>query len=498
MPQPIVHPEPTAAQVAERGGRTLRLDGEHCAALRRGQGLSREALANLARGADALSLATIKRAESGLPIYPSSAAALANLLDVPLAELLGGGGSAPAAPDPRGASQAAIAVLPFEAIGGGAPEQAFADGLVEDLISRLGGSWFPVIARGSSFSFRGQSSSAREIGRLVGARYLIEGSVRRDGRRLRITARLVESESGRQLWASTHDAEYREALALQDRLTAELVAALGGQVLAAEELRALCGSGSDLDGYELALRGVWHFHRRTQEDQRAARALLLRALEHDSRLPLAHYFLVLSLQHDLLNQWSPDPGATCEQLRAHAEQFERAAPGNPFMYVAMAYSCIAHGERDEAIARLEQALALDPNSVFAHSLYGQALAMAGRADAGIHELGLALRLSPRDPESWAILATTGLAHFAAGRYEEAVRWAERAVRDRPQIPFCHAALAASLAMAGDLEAARRAFARMRKLKARMSSEALAPLLASTETEIGARYAEGLRRAGLTR
>jgi TolB-like protein/Tfp pilus assembly protein PilF len=486
----------------EPDGRTLRLNGEQCVALRKRKGLSREGLAGTSHGVHVLSVATIKRAEKGCSVYPGSAVALANLLQVPIEQLLRDGGlrtSLPAAPSSvpeQARTQVAIAVLPFECLGGDPNAQVFADGLVEDLITHLGGSWFPVIARSSSFSFRGEPTASREIGRRLGAGYLVEGSIRRDGALVRLTARLVESETGRQIWAGIYDAAYREAFALQDRLCAELVGAVGGQVLQAEEYRALRIGSGVLDGWELALRGAWHFHRRSAQDNAAARSYFLQALARDPLLPLAHYYLVRSLQHDILNQWSSDAAVTRAAMRRHAQDFERAMPGHPRMHLATAYACIAFGERDEATARLEEALHAEPNSAPAHSLYGQVLAMQGEADPGIRELDIAIRLSPRDPDLWTMLVCKGLAHFAAGRYEQAVSWAEKATRARPQIPFCHGAVAASYAHLGDFSAARRSLDRMRELQSHVSHADLQLLLASTNPEIAERYIAGLKRAGL--
>lgn len=469
------------------------LDGELCRKLRLQKGWSQEALASRGHGDDALSVPTIKRAERGQAIMPSSAAPLARLLGVPLEQLL------KRRAGPSGietSSQPSIAVLPFDSNQGDEQARVFADGLVEDMINRLASFWFPVIARSSSFSLRGQALEPQEVGRKLGADYLVEGSVRSGGSRVRVAARLVDAENNRQIWGHSYDAEQQDVLTSQDRLCREIISQISTQVLEVEAGHAMRRQNVDHDAWQLALRGTWHFHRSTPDHNRNARTYLHRAIELDPLLALPRYVLVLSHQHDLLNQWSTDPEVTRREMRLHTKAFERVAPGNPWMHVAAAYSCVAHGERDEAMARLQEALNLDPNSVPAHSLYGQTLAMGSRPDQGLHELELARSLSPRDSSMWAMLMTTALAHFAAGRYADAVLWAGRAITNRPQVPMSYAALAASYAHLGDIPNAQRSLLRMRAQDSMMARDRFNSVLGATDPEIAQRFLDGLRLAGM--
>lgn len=470
--------------------RTLSVLGEKIKQLRAERGLTREGLSLLSRGPDAVSVATLKRAERGQPIYPTTAAAIARLLGVSVDTITAKARELGAAHG----SQMAIAVLPFVAIDGGEPAQIFADGLVEEVIHRLGGCWFPVIARCSAFSFRGQGCNARQIGQALEADYLVDGSVRVHSGRVRVSASLVDAQSGVQVWSHVYDEPYGRVFDVQDKLAAAIASQAGGRMLDQTIERLRSRALGEMAAYELALTGLWHFHRGTFEDNRRARELVQAALTRAPSLPLAWYVLVLSHQHDLLNQWTADPRATLREMRTCSERFEGKSPDHPLMHVAAAYTFVAHGERADAVARLEDALELDANSFAAHFLYGQALAMGAQADQGIHELNLACQLSPCDPRLWAVQMTTSLAHFAAQRYEDAVHWARLAQRKRPKFPLVCFALASAQAQLGDVSSAQRTVSELGPLV--VGEAALRGMFGSTDQEIAERFAAGLRLAGL--
>jgi TolB-like protein len=476
--------------------RTIALDGERVRTQRLRAGLTREALSAKSFGADALSVATIKRAESGKPLYASSVACLARNLDVPVEELLSppqAGSQTRSRSAGRGAS---IAIMPFSLGESELKDQIFANGFVEELINRLSSFWFPVIARGSTFSWQTEGNQPADVHQVLGADYLLRGSVRSAGAQFRITAQLYEAASGRVLWSASFDVEARELFALRDRIVAQVVSEVGNQVLASEAEHSSRAAVGELDAWRVALRGAWHFHRSTAEDLVQARAFFQRAIADDPQLAFARYLLVLSHQHDLLNQWTADPRATLQEMRRASVEFERASPGNPWMYVATAYTAVALGERTEARDRLLEALEADGNSVPGHALYGQVLAMGGQYDQGLHELELARTLSPRDPGTWAMLMTTALAHFAAQRYDAAVDWARRAIANRPQVPFTYATLAASLALRGDLEEARATLGKLVERQGRMGRRGITAVVGATEPEIAGRFLLGLRLAGM--
>jgi adenylate cyclase len=480
--------------------RTIRLAGEQCRELRMQRGLSREALSELSSGTDALSVATIKRAELGHSIYPASAACLARTLGVPLERLLFSSpepAQAPTdTPESERVGQASVAVLPFDALDDDPQSIRFAEGIAADITHRLASFWFPVIARASSFRMRSSTAPPSGIGEQLGADYLVGGSARIHEARVRLIASLVRARDGRQVWTHVYEAPYSDVLALQAQLARDIGGEIGATMLAIEGSRYERMDLQDLDAWALGLRSAWHLHRSTAEDTREARVCAQRAMEREPHMPLPRYVLVVSHQHDLVNQWTSDAKDTLEQMVKASAEFERAVPADPMMYVATAYACVARGARSEAMERLESALEYDPNFVRAHSLYGQVLAMSGRPDQGIHELELARTLSPRDPAMWTMLLPTALAHFVAERYEDAVTWARRAVLDRPQVPLSHGALAAAYAQLGDLESARLALRRLHERDSQLSKRGVLAILGSTESSIAERFLEGLRLAGL--
>jgi TolB-like protein len=474
-------------------GRTVRVVGERCRALRTQLGLSREALAELAHGPDALSIATIKRAELGHAIYPGSAAALARMLGTSLEELLHfEGHESPA----TAVGQAAVAVLPFRAIDGDQESARFAEGLAADVIHRLASFWFPVIARASSFRVGVDNASHSEIGSQLGADYLVDGSIRASDKRIRVVASLFRASDGHQVWVHSYDSQLADVLTLQSELATDIGSEVGATLLSIEGARYAATSPRDLNGWALGLRSAWHLHRLNAADNREARACAERALSLDRRLALPRYVTVLSHQHDLVNQWATDPRGTLQKMVAASIEFERSSPGDPLMLVASAYASVATGEHEDACARLEAALERDANSARAHSLYGQVLAMRGQAEQALHELDLARTLSPRDPALWTMLLATALAHFVAERYEQASTFAKQAILERPEAPFNYGVLAASQALAGDLSAAKRTVLALRDRGASLTVQAVQPIIGSTDPHIVDRFVDGLRRAGV--
>lgn len=474
--------------------RTVLVDGAKVRALRLRIGLTREALSEASTGSDALSVATIKRAEAGKPLYVSSASSLSRLLATPLPQLLCDG----AAPDQstKPVHRASLAVMPFDCREIGVDQRILVDGLVEDVINRLSLTWFPVIARASSFSWRDSGAEPSDSYQLLGAEYVLKGRAHVDAGGYRIMCRLIDAADDRVMWAGDFRAERGELLTVRDQLVSVLVSETANRVLEEEAQRASRHDPGQLDAWHLAVRGAWHFYQSTPDNLQEARRLLEQAIQRDHGLAFARFLILLSHQHDLLNQWSPDVAATVAEMRAHAVQFERACPGNPFMYVATAYAAVAAGDRAEAEGRLLEALEGNASLVPAHSLYGQVLAMGGRCDQGIHELELAYTLSPRDPGAWSVLMTTALAHFAAGRYDAAVDWARRAVTKRPHVPFVYAALAAALALRGDVNEARDALAHVARRNERLGLRGIGAVVGSTSPDISERFIAGLRLAGM--
>lgn len=471
--------------------RTVRLDTDACVDARKRKGLSRERLAERSRGG--LSVATLKRLERGDAVYLDTARRLAELLEVPLADLAR---AALDVPDPRDlAGHPAIAVLPFEVIGGDPGGRFFADGLVEDLLTRLGQRWFPIIARSSSFKYTTPPEPSTVRAEL-GAHYVIEGSLRRDGGQIRLTARLTETATAQQLWACTYERPVAGVFELQDELASAIVGQVDSVLLEAAVRRQAGRDPSDLSAWELSLQGSFAFHTRTGSGNTKARTLFEQALRREPMIPLAWFQLVMTHQRDVVNQWSSDAAGSVRAMAATCAEFARHCPTDPRLQVASAFADVYLGERRQAMGRLREAIALDPNATSAYSLYGQTLAMANEPDEAIEQFEVAMRLSPRDAELWSLHTSVALCHFVAGRYAEMLEWADRAVLTRPELPFPYGTVAVAHASLGHDAEARAAVAEMLTIAPNTSARGVEPILRSTNPEIGERYVAALRRAGL--
>jgi adenylate cyclase len=457
-------------------------------------GLSREGLAEASRGPHPLSIATIKRAESGSPVYLESARRLASLLQTPLSALVDAAKArALACHEP--AEAPSIAVLPLRPIGADQATQWLADGLTEDLLHRLGSSWFPVLARTCTQDLDASAPTLLDSCVEKNIAYFVEGSARRADDALRLSVRLVETSTGQVVWTNAYDRPFSHTLRVQSELSEVLVSELARKVLIREGTRLQTKEPTDLNAWQLGLRGAWHFHHRTREHNEAARSHLMAAVRRDPDQPLAWYTLALSHQQDILNQWAA-PSETLTRLADIVTEFLRVHPSDPRAAIAAAYVDIYTGRRDAAAIRLKSAIELNPNLADAYSLYGQTLAMAGDPDPALEQFEMALRLSPGDSEGWRILTSVALAHFVAERYEESIVWVEKAIAASPTVAFCYGVLATCHAHLGNLLDAKAAMRSMQRIEPTLSLGGFGALMASTDQRIAERYVAGLRRAGL--
>jgi len=482
--------------------RTLKLNGAKLAELRRVRGLSREQLADAAEGAHRLSVATIKRAEHGAPVYLETARRLAGLLNVSVQLLIEQGTADSNAADSSALEllsvddgrPVGVAVLPFRVIGEDIETRLLAHGIVEDLTTRLGNWWFPVICRASTFDYNG-GFDHREAAEQLRVGYFVEGSVQRRGNAVRVHARLVAARSLQQVWAAEYNRAHATLFALQDELTCGIIDGVNHKLLALEARRIEAFEPSDLEAWQLAVRGTQLFYERRQASNAAARELLHTAVNRDANLTWAYFLLALTYQQEIVNQWSLNPRETLGALAAVASEFERHHRGDARADVVMAYLLVYQGKRSEATDRLRRAIESAPNLHIAYSLLGQTLAMANDPDPAIEHFELAMRLSPRDADLWSVQTAMGLAHFVAERYDAALSWAEKAAQLRPDIAFTFGTVASASALAGDLPRARAALEEMVRLHPAVSMRGFEVMLASTQPDIAARYISGLRSAG---
>jgi TolB-like protein/cytochrome c-type biogenesis protein CcmH/NrfG len=392
----------------------------------------------------------------------------------------------------------AIAVLPFDNLSGDPEQEYFADGIAEDLLTRLS-AWrsFPVIARNSSFVYKGRAVDIKQVSRELGARYVVEGSVRREGSQVRISAQLIDASTGHHIWAERYDRELRNVFSLQDEITGAIIAAINPALLEVEFERVRRKPPADLDAWELALRAqpLVVTLSRSPEDNAEARALCRRALELDPRLARGYSLLALTHYNDVWFQWSDDAQRSiADGLRAARRAVELDA-GDPAAHISVGLGNTFTGDTDRVLAAMERALELDPSATMALSFWGSHAAAAGRGDEGIAAIERAMRLSPRDPRMWMHWDNMTYAQFGAGHYEGTIEAARQVMRERPEYAYPYIMRAASAAQLGRDADARAAIERAIELQPDLSIEFVQSVFASMSEDFRRRLADGLRLAG---
>ncbi len=390
-----------------------------------------------------------------------------------------------------------IAVLPFDNMSDD-PEQGYlADGLCEDLITLLS-AWreVPVVSRNSSFAFRGIGGDVKRVSQALGARYVVEGSVRRAGQRLRITAQLIDATTGHQVWASRYDQELANIFQIQDEICAQIFAALCPELLVSERGRVARKRPEHLDAWEWGMRGQSLEMDFTSEGNRNARAAFAKAIEIDPLMPSGYFGLALGYYLALLNQWSADPAATLRDLQQAASRCVEVDPNSSLAQIASGFAHAMNGQVSQAIAAFERAVVLNPSSTLALAQLGSFILMHDRADEAVALLERARGLSPRDPMLWFFEVYLGIAHFAAGRYEIALPFLETGARLKPDFDHTHRVMAASLGHLRRIEEGREAQAVAQRLSPGFTIEAWrATFGASVSRAFGDRLAEGLEKLG---
>jgi len=391
----------------------------------------------------------------------------------------------------------AIAVLPFDNLSGDPDQEYFADGVAEDLITRLA-AWreFPVIARNSSFTYKGKPVDVKQVGRELGARYVVEGSVRKTGDRVRVVVQLIDATTGAHVWAETYDRELRDIFELQGEI-AETVARSAGPVLQKSEWkRASRRQPQQLDAWDSHWRGWWHYTRYSKDENAEARRHFQRAVDLDPEFAPALAGLAVTHCADVRNQWSESPA---ESIARAEEAIQRAVAlddDDPFVHFVRGDLCHLRGQRDGAIAALERALELDPSYVHGSLMLGMMLATMGRPEEAIRHVEAALRLSPKDPFLHMFLLAIALAHAAAGRNEEAVRWAQKSLQVNPSYPLSYLVLAASNALQGRLDDAQLTVKTLLGLHPTSSLTGLKVAMSAWDPAFAKRSIDALREAGL--
>jgi TolB-like protein/Tfp pilus assembly protein PilF len=391
-----------------------------------------------------------------------------------------------------------IAVLPFQNLSGEPEQEYFADGVVEDIIAALSRMrWLFVIARNSSFTYKGRAVEVKQVGRELGVRYVLEGSLRKAANRVRITGQLIDASIGATIWSDRFDGALEDIFTLQDEVTTSVVGALARQLEKAEIQRAKRKPTESLDAYDYYLRGVASFHLRTRQAISEALPLFKKAIELDPEFASAYAMAAWCYFWRKINGWMANRAgeiAEGEELARRAVELGQ----DDAVALARAGHAIGHlaGDLDSGIALINRAKALDPNSVMAWCLGGFLYAFAGESDVAIEHFEHAMRLSPLDPEMFRMQTGVALAHLLAGHFDAASSWAEKSFRDLPIFLFAVSIIAASHALAGRMDEAQRAMCHLRQLDPSLRISNLKEWVPLRRLEDLARFADGLRKAGL--
>jgi TolB-like protein/Flp pilus assembly protein TadD len=397
---------------------------------------------------------------------------------------------------PRLPDKPSIAVLPFTNMSGDPEQEYFSDGITEDIITALSRlRWFFVIARNSTFVYKGQAVNVKQVGRDLGVRYVLEGSVRKSGQRVRITCQLLDGISGNHIWSERYDRELTDIFALQDEITASVTSAIEPKLLAAEGMRSEARSTEDLDAWDLVARALSHFWKLTAADSANAIAILRRAVEHYPNYAPAHSMLAFALFASGYVGWIP-PGTDRDFAAQLARRAAELDDSDPWAHLALGYFEFTGRNTDEAIRHFSAALDLNPNFAAAAGSIGFALALDGQSDDAIRHFEQAMRMSPRDPFNSFFFVGIAAAHYLAGRYAEAIKWAKQAVQLRPGYIGAHRILCASLAQAGQAQEAKTVLQTLRQMHPEIS---LAGIRQSVPYTAGPmeKFLDGMRKAGLS-
>jgi TolB-like protein len=390
----------------------------------------------------------------------------------------------------------ALAVLPFINMSGDPEQEYFSDGISEDIITALSKlRWFFVIARNSSFIYKGKAVHMKQVAEELGVGYVIDGSVRKGGDRVRITAQLNDAATGSHIWAEHYDRDLADVFAVQDEITEAIVAAIEPQLYAAESFRAKRKPPDSMDAWDLVMRALSHYWRVTRQDSVVAQALLEKATAIDPNYGQALGVLATSHTFSAHMGWADMATAVPTAERAALAAI-LADSEDPWAHHALGCVYLFKRRFDDSLAEFELALQLNPNFSLAQGYYGLALSYCGRWEEADVAARRALRLSPRDPFSAIYYGIAAYAQFLGRNYDEAMRLSREGIRQRSDFVGAHRVLTAAAGMAGQNDVARAALQELRRAQPNISLAWIADQMPIKRDVDRDHYLEAFRRAGL--
>jgi TolB-like protein/class 3 adenylate cyclase len=408
---------------------------------------------------------------------------------------LDGALSQPAPPLP---SKPSIAVLPFNNLSGDAEQDYFADGVVEEIITALSRMpWLFVIARNSSFTYKGRAVDVKQVGRELGVRYVLEGSLRKSGHRVRITGQLIDALNGAHIWADRVDGALEDIFNLQDQVTASVVGAIAPKLEHAEIERIKHKPTDSLDAYDCYLRGMAAVHLWTREGNEQALAMFRRAIDIDPDFAAAHGMAARCYAQRKGSGWMVDVAAEIAEAERYARRAAILGRDDAIALCAAGLAlALVVGDIDAGADLTERSTLINPNLATAWLFSSWVNVWKGEPEVAIEHAARAVRLSPYDPQIFNMQAATAMAHLFVGRYAEASSWADRAVRGNPQHLLVACAAAASYALGDRPTEAQKAMVHLRAVAPALRISNLKGLTQLRRAEHFDILVEGLRKAGL--
>ena len=388
-----------------------------------------------------------------------------------------------------------IAVLPFDNPTADASQEYFSNGITEDLITDLSKvSGLLVVARESAFAYKDSAEPAGRIGRELGARFLLRGSLRREGQQLRLNVRLIDTRDERTLWAERYDRQLDDIFRIQDELTAQIVSALEVKLAPEDRRRLARNHEAGIDAYDALLLGLAHYGRRSFEDNELAKADYARAIELDPRFARAYAALALAYSRDAVDGWAPTSQGSMERAEALAEQAMQLDPRVPQIYFVRGQIALYRGNHAEAVREIEEAITLTPGYADAYALLAWVLHYAGRPAEGLDVMERAVRLNPRLPSIYRLVR--GALYYALGEHASAVDDLEQAVQMNPTYQMLRLWLAAAYAGSGRIEEAQWEAAELMALNPGFTLEYVRRVYPIRDPDYRERFLADLGQAGL--